>query len=110
MTFDNTTYDQLAEMTADVLAQVVAAEAEVRFNYDEGVDEDSLQDEEDEDKDDCEEDDKEDDFHEYDDDCELDNNEDYCEIDAENITNESELRLKCDFKDDEDAIPEKTVR
>ena len=30
MTFDNTTYDQLAEMTADVLAQVVAAEEEVR--------------------------------------------------------------------------------
>ena len=30
MTFDNTTYDQLAEMTADVLAQVVAAEPEVR--------------------------------------------------------------------------------
>ena len=29
MTFDNTTYDQLAEMTADVLAQVVAAEPEV---------------------------------------------------------------------------------
>ena len=31
MTFDNTTYDQLAEMTADVLAQVVAAEPEVRL-------------------------------------------------------------------------------
>ena len=31
MTFDNTTYDQLAEMTADVLAQVVAAEEEVRI-------------------------------------------------------------------------------
>ena len=80
--------------------------------YDEGVDEDSLQDDyqEDENTDDCGEDDEEDDFHEYDDDCELDNNEDYCEIDAENITNESELRLKRDFKDDEDAIPEKTVR
>jgi len=32
MTFDNTTYDQLAEMTADVLAQVVAAEEEVPEN------------------------------------------------------------------------------
>jgi len=32
MTFDNTTYDQLAEMTADVLAQVVAAEPEVPEN------------------------------------------------------------------------------
>ena len=39
MTFDNTTYDQLAEMTADVLAQVVAAEPEVRSNDDKGVDE-----------------------------------------------------------------------
>ena len=39
MTFDNTTYDQLAEMTADVLAQVVAAEPEVRF-VDEDFDDD----------------------------------------------------------------------
>ena len=39
MTFDNTTYDQLAEMTADVLAQVVAAEPEVRSNDDKSVDE-----------------------------------------------------------------------
>ena len=41
MTFDNTTYDQLAEMTADVLAQVVAAEPEVRSNDDKSVDEES---------------------------------------------------------------------